>query len=257
MKKFLHACLSIVLIGSIGVFILMRNGYAIPLLQDGKSFRFSLLFNQYLPLIWSGYVKTILISFFTIIFSFILGWVLFSMQRVPSYLLFLKYVSQFIIQIIIGTPLIVIIIIGYYFIAPSFNMNDPVLIGISILSIYSGVYIHQIYESSVASILPSQIESAKMLGMTRFQLYYYVILPQMMQNALPPLIGQVSGIIKNSALLSYVAISEFTNVMNQIKANSFIIFESYLILAIGYLLITIPLIYLSQSLERHFRREQV
>lgn len=255
MKKTIHIAIATILILALTFFVLVQNGYTIPLLHDGKPFRFETLFSQYSSLIRSGYLKTLIICFFTIIFSFILGWVLFAMQRVPQTLLFLKYVSQFFIQVIIGTPLIVIIIIGYYFIAPAFQMNDPMIIGILILSIYSGVYIHQVYESSVASILPSQIESANMLGMTRFQLYYYVILPQMMQNALPPLIGQVSGVIKNSALLSYVAISEFTNVISQIKSNSFIIFESYLILAIGYLLMTIPLIYLSQKLEKRFRRE--
>ncbi len=254
MKKLFHLSVTTVVLLLLGVFVLSRNGYA-TIFADGKGFKFSLLFNQYLPLIISGYIKTIVICLFTIIFSFILGWVLFALQRVPKSLLFIKYLTDVLIQLVVSTPLIVVIIIGYYFIAPAFELNDPVTIGILILSIYSGVYIHQIYEASVASILPSQIESAKMLGMTRFQLYYHVILPQMMQNALPPLIGQVSGVIKNSALLSYVAISEFTNVMNQIKANSFIIFESYLILALGYLLITVPLIYLSQVMERRFRRE--
>lgn len=224
------------------------------ILQGNKPLDFAPLAQLKNQLI-SAYGMTLIIIFWTAIASFALGWIVFFGLRAKGFWLFIHYLFKAFHDFILAVPLIVFIIIFYYFIAPAYGLKDQFTIGIFMLSLYSSVYIYQVYEAAVAAIPQSQFESAKMLGMNTFDTYRYIIIPQMFRNAIPPLVGQVSGIIKNSALLSYVAISEFTNVVNQIKANSFVIFESYVVLAVGYLILTIPLIYLSSYIERRLRGE--
>ncbi|MGL4589609.1 MAG: amino acid ABC transporter permease [Mycoplasmatales bacterium] len=225
-------------------------------LQGEKSFAFTELLAGARALIVSGYITTLSIVFWTAIVSVIFGWILFIAMRMSGWLLWIKYIAKLIHDFVLAIPLIVLIVIIYYFIAPTFNLHDPFFVGIYILSIYSSVYIYQVYEAAIQAIPVSQIEGAKMLGMTNFQTYRYIIIPQMLRFSLPPLVGQLSGIIKNSALLSYVAISEFTNVMNQLKASTFIVFESYVVLALGYLILTIPLVYLVKKYEQKLRGER-
>lgn len=223
-----------------------------------KGFAFSELIGKMQKQIIEGYVVTLQIVFMTIVASFILGWVIFAIMRIQSkFLLWLKYLLVGMRDFILAVPLLVLIIIFYYFIAPAFKLNDPFWIGVLILSIYSAIYIYQVYEASVNAIPTSQFEAAKMLGMNNFQTYRYIIIPQMLKSSIPPLVGQISNIIKNSALLSYVAISEFTNVINQIRANTFIIFESYIVLALGYLILTLPLIYIAKYIENQLNKGEL
>lgn len=255
------------------VYALLQQNYQLPFLGGPLKVKVT-IFNWAFPVILQGnkpldfaplaqlktqllsaYGMTLIIIFWTAIASFALGWIVFFGLRAKGFWLFIHYLFKAFHDFILAVPLIVFIIIFYYFIAPAYGLKDQFTIGILMLSLYSSVYIYQVYEAAVAAIPQSQFESAKMLGMNTFDTYRYIIIPQMFRNAIPPLVGQVSGIIKNSALLSYVAISEFTNVVNQIKANSFVIFESYVVLAVGYLILTIPLIYLSSYIERCLRGE--
>lgn len=279
MKKYVNKGIAFVvammlIILFIGYALLQQN-YQIPLLGEPKHVTISLFqwktsfilqgkkplnFQPLLQLqsqLFSAYMMTLVIVFWTSICSVIIGWVLFIGLRAKGGWLFVRYLFKAFHDFILAVPLIVFIIIFYYFIAPAYGMKDGFIIGVMMLSLYSGVYIYQVYEATIAGIPQSQFEGAKMLGMSTFETYRHIIIPQMLRNAMPPLVGQLSGIIKNSALLSYVAISEFTNVVNQIKANSFVIFESYIVLAIGYLVLTVPLIYLSSYIEKRLRGEQI
>lgn len=273
LKKGVAISVATLIILLIIAFALLQQNYMIPflgdplkvdvallnwnfpiVLQGNKPFDFEALIKMGSQ-IWSAYLVTLSIVFWTSICSFTLGWVVFFGLRAKGVWLFAHYVFKAFHDFILAVPLIVFIIIFYYFIAPAYGLKDPFAIGILMLALYSSVYIYQVYEAAVAAIPKSQFEGAKMLGMGTFETYRYVIIPQMLRNAIPPLVGQLSGIIKNSALLSYVAISEFTNVINQIKANSFVIFESYAVLAVGYLILTIPLIYIASYIEKRLRGE--
>lgn len=272
-KKAVAITIATLIILGVIIFALLQRNYQLPFLgsplkldislfnqtvtviaQGERPFDFEALFRMRGQLL-SAYGLTLLIVLWTTVASFVLGWFVFFGLRAKGKWLFIHYLFKGFHDFILAVPLIVFIIIFYYFIAPAYGLKDPFTIGILILSLYSSIYIYQVYEAAVAAIPKSQFESAKMLGMNTLDTYRHIIIPQMLRNAIPPLVGQLSGIIKNSALLSYVAISEFTNVVNQIKSNSFVIFESYAVLALGYLILTIPLIYLSTYIERRLRGE--
>ena len=90
--------------------------------------------------------------------------------------------------------------------------------------------------------------------MTRAQTYRLVVLPQALRHILPPLAGQFVSLVKDSSLLSVIGIGEFTLQAQQVNSLTYSTLESYLPLALGYLVLTLPLSLWSRSLERrmHF-----
>lgn len=115
------------------------------------------------------------------------------------------------------------------------------MVGVLTLSFFSGAYISEVIRAGIQSVGKSQRESAMAIGLTRFQTYRFVIFPQALRQILPPLAGQFVSLIKDSSLLSVIAISEFTLNAREVNSNTFSTLESYIPLALGYLVLTLPI----------------
>ena len=101
----------------------------------------------------------------------------------------------------------------------------------------------------------TQWESARAIGMNTRQTYRYVVFPQALKQSLPPMAGQFVSLIKDSSLLSIIGIAEFTKNARDVNSLTFSTLESYLPLAIGYLILTLPISWWTRSLERRVRFE--
>src|SRR2546429_7573795 len=104
--------------------------------------------------------------------------------------------------------------------------------------------------AGIKSVGQSQLESAKAIGLPVPQTYRYVILPQALRQVLPPLAGQFVSLIKDSSLLSVIGISEFTLNAKEVNSYTFSTIESYLPLAVGYLILTLPISLWTRYLEK-------
>ncbi|MGL4308070.1 MAG: amino acid ABC transporter permease [Cetobacterium sp.] len=200
-----------------------------------------------------GFLLTIKISFFSLIVSLIIGTL--SALAVKSKILFIRYFVRTYIEVIRGTPLIVQIYIFFYVVGTAINIENRYLMGILIMSLFSGAYVSEIMRSGLESIDKSQYETAKSLGLSRFQLYRYIILPQVIKRVMPPLAGQFGSLIKDSSLLSIIAVNEFTKNVQEVDSLTFAPIENYLALALGYIILTYPISYISKRLERKFNYE--
>lgn len=200
-----------------------------------------------------GWTTTCLISLACLVLSFFLGTIAALMRR--SKVLILRYLSILYIESIRGTPLLVQLLVFFYVITSAMHLENRFLIGVLTLSLFSGAYIAEIVRSGIESIRSSLIDSAKAIGMTPYQTYRYVIFPLVFRQILPPLTGQFASIIKDSSLLSIIGISELTYMAQQISSATYSTLESYFPLAIGYLILTLPISLLSKTLERRFRYE--
>jgi polar amino acid transport system permease protein len=159
------------------------------------------------------------------------------------------------VEVVRGTPLLVQILIFFYVVADAFKIQSRYLVGILILSFFSGAYICEIVRSGIEGIGKSQIDSARAIGLTRLQTYRHVIFPQATRQILPALAGQFASLIKDSSLLSIISISEFTLNAQEVNAYTYSTLESYIPLAIGYLILTLPLSLWTRFLERKFHYE--
>lgn len=153
------------------------------------------------------------------------------------------------VEFIRGTPLLVQIFIAYFLLGTVFNVSRNVC-GIGALSLFVGAYVAEIVRAGIQSISKGQTEAARSLGMTKFQTMWDVILPQAFKRILPPLAGTFISLIKDSSLVSVIAITDLTKSGREIITSTFATFEVWIIVAVMYLLVTSLLSQLVFYMER-------
>ena len=236
---------AIALLGVSAVFYFSFENLAYKLRWDAIS--------PYWQMFLNGWLTTLGISLTALVTSTVIG--LFFALGQRSHFLPLQYFSRIYVELVRGTPLLVQILIFFYVVANAFQLNNRYVAGVLILSFFSGAYISEIIRAGIESVGASQLESARAIGLTRSQTYRYVILPQALRQTLPPLAGQFVSLIKDSSLLSIISIQEFAFNAQMVNARTFSTLESYLPLAVGYLILTLPISLWTRSLERRHKYE--
>jgi len=198
-----------------------------------------------------GFIMTIIISFFALILSVLIG--LFFTYGQSSKIILLRFFSRLYIEGIRGTPLLVQILIFYYVFANSLGLENRYVVGVVILALFSGAYVSEIMRAAIKSIGKEQYEASLSLGMNNYQIYRFIIFPQAFNRMLPALTGQFASIVKDSSLLSIISISEFTMNAQEVNAYTYSTLESYIPLAIGYLFLTYPISYYTSILEKKLK----
>lgn len=127
--------------------------------------------------------------------------------------------------------------------------------GIIILSLFAGAYIAEIIRAGYESLSKGPLEAARALGLTNWQMGISVALPQMVTRTLPALTGQFASIIKDSSLLSVIAVIELTQTMREISATNYNFFGCFLLLGALYLCLTLPIMFVSRIFERRLSYE--
>ena len=163
-----------------------------------------------------------------------------------------RAVARVYLEVARNTPLIVQLFFVYFVIAPVLGI-DRLVAAILALSLFEGAYASEIYRSGIVSLHKGQWEACHSLGLTRFDTYRKVILPQAIRRVLPPLTSQTISLIKDSSLVSVIAVYEMTMQANAIVAETFLTFEIYFTIAGIYLFITVILSQLVALLERKFK----
>lgn len=203
--------------------------------------------------IWNGFLATLGLSVCSMILSLLIG--ILSAAGQSSPVLFIRFFCSVYVKFIRGTPLIMQIYLFFYIVGTAWGVNNRFIAGVLILSIFEGAYIAEIIRGSLLSLEESQLEAARAVGFSRRQTWRFVILPQMVARTLPALTGQFASIIKDSSLLSIIAVIELTQTMREISAVNFRLFECYLFLGVLYLCLTLPISLISERLERRFQYE--
>ena len=201
----------------------------------------------------NGFLMTLGLSLASLALSLILGMLSAAGQSSP--ILPIRYFCSIYVKFIRGTPLIMQIYLFFYIVGTAWGVSSRFLAGVLILSIFEGAYIAEIIRGSLLSLDQSQLEAARAGGFTKKQTWRFVILPQMVARTLPALTGQFASIIKDSSLLSVIAVIELTQSMREISAVNFRLFECYLFLGVLYLCLTLPISLVSERLERRFQYE--
>lgn len=208
---------------------------------------------QYKHRLWQGFLMTIAISVGSLIISLMIGTLTAMGQK--SKVLIVNYLCKVYVQIIRGTPLLVQIYFFYYIIGTAWGVNNRYLAGIIILSIFEGAYITEIIRGGLESIDSQQYEIAKAIGLTPSKTFQLVTFPILMSRILPALAGQFASIIKDSSLLSVIAVIELTQTIQEISAENFRMFENYIFVGFLYFILTFSVSLVSGWLERRYKHE--
>jgi polar amino acid transport system permease protein len=168
-----------------------------------------------------------------------------------------RLVSGAYVQLIQGTPLLVILFLGYFGLAAiGFRTSPLIAAGISLV-IYVAAYLGEIWRGSLESVPKPQWEAAEGLALSRPQRMMTVILPQAIRIATPPTVGFMVQIIKNTSLASVVGFVELMRAGQIINNTLFEPFAVYAIIAVIYFVMCYPLSVLSAKLERRMGRGRV
>lgn len=195
-----------------------------------------------------GAMNTIGISIVSFISSIILGFVIFLMTQ--SKTIFIKTTANIYKEVIMGTPLLVLVFVVVYIIGVALGIRNKMMLGFLALTLYMSPYMTNVFDGAYKSIDSSQFMVMEFYGFSLYQKYRYIILPQMVRPIMPGLINNLSGIIKGTSILSTIAISEIFYTTTILSNKSYRYIEGYFVLWMVYLIITVPLSRLAKYLSK-------
>ena len=198
------------------------------------------------PLI-DGLLVTLQITGVGLVLAFAMGLTAALFRLSDSFLA--RLLARGYLEVIRNTPLLIQLFFMYFVLSPILDIG-AFTSAVVALSLFEGAYASEIIRSGIESITKGQWEAAHSLGLGGFHTYTRVILPQAFRKVLPPLTGQAISLIKDSALVSTIAIYDLTMRGQEIIAQTFLTFEIWFTVAGIYLVLTLALSFLVDRLAK-------
>lgn len=193
-----------------------------------------------------GLFVTIRISAISLVATLLIGLVTALLKNSNS--IVGRCLASSYIELIRNTPLLVQIYLLYFVFGPVIGL-DRFSTAVLALSLFQGAYTAEIFRSGLNSIDKGQFEAAQSLGLSNTFTYWDVILPQVLQRTLPPLTNEVISLIKNSSIVSVMAIFDLTTEARNIVSETAMPFEIWFTVAVIYLALTLSLSAIAVWLE--------
>lgn len=190
-----------------------------------------------------GLGKTLIIAFFAVILGVILGGLVALIRNYHEETKKAKlanFISKLYVTIIRGTPAVLQLMIIYYVIFRTVDINT-ILVGVIAFGINSGAYVSEIIRAGINSIDRGQKEAADSLGLTYRETMKSIILPQAIRNVLPALSNEFITLLKETSVAGYIGIIELVKAADIIASGTYNYFFPLIIIAIIYLILTIGL----------------
>jgi len=202
-------------------------------------------FRVALPDVWQGFqlnlkmmvVAEILVLIFALAIAVVRG--LPGRGAAPFRALAIAYTDVF-----RGTPLILVaFLVGFGL--PGLNMHlistqSNFVYGVIALTLVYTAYVTEVYRAGIESVHPSQRMAARSLGLSYWQAMRHVVIPQAVRRVIPPLLNDFVGLQKDTALVTVIGVAEATQQAQQFSQNNYN-FTSYVVAAVFFILLTIPL----------------
>ncbi|MBX7490012.1 amino acid ABC transporter permease [Helicobacter turcicus] len=195
---------------------------------------------------------TLHLSFFGIIFSILLGFLIAIVQYYK--IRFLNTLTQSYIELSRNTPLLIQLFFLYYGlpqIGLKLDSYTCALIGVTFLG---GSYMAESFRAGLESVGKIQIESGRSLGLSERQLVFFIILPQSLMVSLPYIGANVIFLLKETSVVSAIALVDVLFVAKDLIGNYYKTSETLFLLVLCYLIVLLPLSILFLLLERHYKR---
>ncbi len=222
---------------------------------------------------WLQYLKglgvTLEVSFYSILVGLLLGTIL-AILRLPQIqqmhargkgflpslgVVVVKALSKFAglyINVMRGTPLLLQVLIINFGIFGTVRI-DKVIIGVIACGLNSAAYVAEIVRGGIMSVEKGQTEAGRSLGLSGVRTMLFIILPQAAKSALPAMCNEFISLIKETSILSYIALTELTKAGDYIRSRTYSAFTPYIVSGMLYLLVVLTLTWLIGKLERRLR----
>jgi len=156
------------------------------------------------------------------------------------------------LELVRNTPLLVQLFFIYFVLAPILDLSR-FFSAVLALSFFEGAYASEVFRAGIVSIHKGQWEAAYSLGLNAWHSYRWIILPQAVRRVLPPLTSQAVSLVKDSALVSTIAVYDLTMRGQEIIAETYLAFELWFTIAVMYLAITVTLSSVVAVMEKRLR----
>lgn len=196
----------------------------------------------------SGFGWTLLSSVLALFFSLIIGSLFAIFEVVPNKAV--RIIGNIYVEVFRNIPLLVITMFFYLVIPLYITKINGFTAGTIGLTIYTSAFIAETVRAGINSVDVGQMEAARSQGMTFWQAMRYIVLPQAFNYVIPPLGNQFVNLVKNSSVLAFVAGFDLMYQGNAIASQTFETVNTYIIVGLFYLVITLPISYYMQHLER-------
>lgn len=222
------------------------------LINIGNSFYQSVIYDNRYKYIIEGLINTVIIAFFAVITGIIIGIIIALIRNNHDQTGKMKIgntLAKSYVNIIRGTPVILQLMIIYYVIFKSVDINI-ILVGVLAFGINSGAYVSEIIRAGINSISIGQSEAGYALGLNYGQVMRYIILPQAIRNILPALGNEFITLLKETSVGAYIGIIELTKASDIIASRTYDYFFPLFIIALIYLIMTLGLSKAVNKMER-------
>lgn len=202
--------------------------------------------NRYL-LIIDGLKVTIIISVLSVIFGTLLGSLICFMRMSRRKLL--SHTAKIYISILRGTPVLVILMIIFYVIFASIDI-DPALVAVIAFGMNFAAYVSEMYRTGIESVDRGQTEAGIAMGFTRVQTFVYIVAPQAIRRILPVYKGELISLVKMTSIVGYIAVQDLTKASDIIRSRTFDAFFPLIMVAVLYFFISWLLLQILGYFER-------
>lgn len=210
------------------------------------------IFTDYFDIYMKGFFNTIIASVIALIGSFVLGTVI-AIFRIGS-VKPLQWIGTAYVEFIRNIPLLLVVYV-FYLGLPSLGITlSGFVCGTVGLTVYTASFIGEAIRAGIMSVPKGQSEAAQSSGLTYLQTMWHIVLPQAIKIVIPPLSNQFINLVKNSSVLSVIAGLDLMYFGDQVASETYATFDTYIFVAVLYLVLTLPLSYMALRLERKLAR---
>lgn len=199
-----------------------------------ESFYSNIVLEKRYLLIIDGLKVTILISLLSALLGTIIGGLICFMKMSKNRIVSL--IANIYISLIRGTPVLVLLMIIFYVVFASVNIN-PVVVAVIAFGINFGAYVSEMFRTSIESIDKGQREAGIAGGFTKVQTFTNIIMPQAMRHVLPVYKGEFISLVKMTSIVGYIAVQDLTKASDIIRSRTFDAFFPLIMAAVLYIVI--------------------
>ena len=154
-----------------------------------------------------------------------------------------------------GTPIIVQLLLGYFVLIPALGIRlDNLIVAILVFGMNSGAYVSETMRSGIQAVDIGQLEAARAMGLGYWVSMFKVVIPQAIKNILPTLGNEFISLIKETSVVSFIAVIDVTKAFRQIGNSNYRYLIPYMMLAAVYLILVMIITYLVRCLERRLKK---
>ena len=162
----------------------------------------------------------------------------------------LRIAASTYIQLVQGTPLLIILFLSYFGLGILGLKLEPIVAAALALTVYAAAFLGEIWRGCIEAVPKTQWEASDCLGLNRVQQYAWVILPQAVRIAIPPTVGFMVQIVKNTSLASVIGFVELVRAGQIVNNSTFEPFAIFCVVAAIYFALCYPLSLTARALER-------